>query len=157
VVDFPLSFAPFESANASCGNDLATQNMPRERRRNTKAKVARARVSNGSKLFLPGVDGRSAIARRTRDIFDQLCADLGGFDLLSEAQTQLCRRAAMISIRCEEMEAESVAGQRMDLELYGKLTDRLGRVLQRLGIERTPRDVTPSVKDYVEHINAHGT
>ena len=44
-------------------------------------------------------------------------------------------------------------GERIDLDLFGKLTDRLGRVLQRLGIKRTPRDVTPTVDEYIEHIN----
>ena len=73
---------------------------------------------------------------------------------LSEAQTQLCRRAAMIAISCEELGSRGVQGERIDLDLFGKLTDRLGRVLQRLGIKRTPRDVTPSVADYIEHINA---
>jgi hypothetical protein len=121
---------------------------------NAKSKLASSRVTNGSKLFLPGVDGRSAIARRARDIFDAICLDLGGHDQLSEAQTQLVRRAAMISIECEQMEARSAAGEPIDLDLFGKLTDRLGRTLQRLGIKRVPRDVTPSVADYVAHINA---
>jgi hypothetical protein len=128
--------------------------MPRHRRMNAKSKLATSRVTNGSKLFLPGVDGRSAIARRARDIFDAICSDLGGHDILSEAQTQLVRRASMISIECEQMESRSAAGEPIDLDLFGKLTDRLGRTLQRLGIKRVPRDVTPSVADYVAHINA---
>ena len=134
--------------------------MSRERRLNgVKSKHASSRVTNHSRLFLPGVDGRSAIARRTRDIFDAICSDLGGIDLMSEAQLQLCRRAAMISIQCEEMEARGVLGERIDLELFGRLTDRLGRVLQRLGIKRVPRDValTPSVFAYVEHVKTHDT
>src|SRR5262249_37652185 len=32
-------------------------------------------------------------------------------------------------------------------ELYGRLTDRLGRALERLGIERKPRDVGPTFSD----------
>jgi hypothetical protein len=127
--------------------------MSRERRRNAKSKVASSKVTNGSKLFLPGVDGRSAIARRARDIFDAFCRDLGGHDQLSEAQTQLVRRAAMISIKCEEMESHGAQGEQIDLDVFGKLTDRLGRTLQRLGIKRVPRDVTPSVSDYIKHIN----
>lgn len=130
--------------------------MPRQSPRRIKNKHARSRVTNGTRMFLrvPG-DNRSAVARRTRDIFDQLCADLGGWDLLSEAQLQLARRCALISIKCEEIEADAVVGDDIDLELYGKLTDRLGRCLQRLGIKRVARDVAlmPSVKDYIEHIN----
>ena len=70
-----------------------------------------------------------------------MCSDLGGYDQLSEGQTQLVRRAAMISIKCEEIEARGAAGESIDLEVFGKLTDRLGRCLQRLGIKRQLRDV----------------
>src|ERR1035441_10010098 len=40
---------------------------------------ARSRVSNG-KDILPGVDGRSLIARRYRDISFEIFADAGGID-----------------------------------------------------------------------------
>src|SRR5471032_2251611 len=99
--------------------------MPRHRRMNAKSKLATSRVTNGSKLLLPGVDGRSEIARRARDIFDAICLDLGGHDQLSEGQTQLVRRAAMISIKCEEMESHGAQGEQIDLDIFGKLTDRL--------------------------------
>jgi hypothetical protein len=123
--------------------------MPRHRRMNAKSKLATSKVTNGSKLFLPGVDGRSAIARRARDIFDAFCRDLGGHDQLSEAQTQLVRRASMISIKCEMMESHGANGEQIDLDVFGKLTDRLGRTLQRLGIKRVPRDVTPTLAQYI--------
>jgi hypothetical protein len=123
--------------------------MSKERRRNAKSKVASSKVTNGSKLFLPGVDGRSSLARRARDVFDNFCRDLGGYDILSEAQTQLCRRAAMISIKCEEMESHGANGEQIDLDIFGKLTDRLGRTLQRLGIKRIPKDVTPTLAQYI--------
>jgi hypothetical protein len=125
----------------------------RHRKVGVKTKSTSSKVTNGSKLFLPGVDGRSAIARRTRDIFDAICGDLGGQDTLSEAQTQLVRRASWISIQCEELESRGVQGERIDLELFGRLTDRLGRTLQRLGLKRVPRDVTPNVDDYIAHLN----
>ena len=38
---------------------------------------ARSRVSNGADI-LPDVDGRSAVARRYRDIAAQIIADMGG-------------------------------------------------------------------------------
>jgi hypothetical protein len=101
--------------------------------------------------------GRSAIARRIRDIFDAICRDLGGHDILSEAQMQLVRRASLISIKCEELEARAVQGEPIDLDLFGQMTDRLGRCLQRLGIRRVPKNVTPSVAEYIEHINTHDT
>ena len=86
-------------------------------------------------------DGRSAAARRFKDILQQILADLGGADILSEGQRQLCRRAATLSIQAESMEANAIAGKPFDTDLYGQLTDRLGRCLQRLGLERRQRPV----------------
>jgi hypothetical protein len=45
------------------------------------------------------------------------------------------------------MEGEAAAGKEIDLEEYGRLTDRLGRAFQRLGLRRQPRTVEPSLAD----------
>ena len=123
----------------------------------------RSRVTNGSKL-LPLSDGRSATARRFRDLYEDIAADLGGKDHLSEGQRQLVRRAAMLSAECERMEAMAARNDRrpdgaiawksevpftFDLEVYGQLCDRLGRLFGRLGLERKSRDVTPSLSAYL--------
>jgi hypothetical protein len=104
--------------------------------------VSRSRVSNGNSLFVEPTDQRSRHARRFRDVYNQCVEDMGGPDDLSEGQRQLIRRVALLSVQCEAMEAASVAGQPIDLEQYGKLTDRIGRAFQRLGLRRRPRDVT---------------
>jgi hypothetical protein len=123
--------------------------MPRHRRAfDVQSLQNRSRVTNGRKLFLPGVDGRSALARRARDIAAAIASDLGGHDHLSEAQMQLVRRATLIAVSCEQMEAKAAAGEQIDLDLFGKLTDRLGRALQRLGLRRIPRDVTVDPLQY---------
>jgi hypothetical protein len=87
-------------------------------------------------------------ARRWRDVCAQITADLGG-EPLSEAQRQLVRRATTIAVQCEVMEAEAANGREIDLDTYGQLTDRLDRVLSRLGIKRQPRDVTPDLRTYI--------
>ena len=111
----------------------------------------RSAVSNGNRLFAPdSVDGRSVAARRFHDILEQIQADLGGADRMSEGQRQLCRRAATMSMQCELMEAEAVAGRVFDVDCFGQLCDRLGRCLQRIGLERKPRDVTPSLHSYLQ-------
>ena len=48
------------------------------------------------------------------------------------------------------MEVDAVAGKAFDIDLFGQLTDRLGRCLQRLGLERKLRDVTSDLKSYLE-------
>jgi hypothetical protein len=124
----------------------------------------RSRVTNGSKL-LPLSDGRSATARRFRDLYEDIATDLGGLDLLSAGQKQLARRAAMLSAECERMEAMAARNDRrpdgaiawkseapfvFDLEIYGALCDRLGRLFGRLGLERIARDATPSLQSYLQ-------
>jgi hypothetical protein len=111
----------------------------------------RSKVSNGTTLFAPDLtDGRSRSGRRFRDILDEIHSDLGGTEHLSEGQRQLCRRAATLSMTAEGMESHAVMGEPFDVDLYGQLTDRLGRCLQRLGLERRSRDVTPKLSDYLE-------
>jgi hypothetical protein len=41
------------------------------------------------------------------------------------------------------MEGDAAAGAQIDFDLYGKMTDRLGRAFQRLGLKRQSRCVTP--------------
>jgi hypothetical protein len=102
---------------------------------------SRSRVTNGKSWFVEG-DGRGPWARRWRDIIAEITNDLGGCDLLSEGQKQLIRRCATIALACERAEAKAAQGEDIDLEVYGTLTDRLGRTFQRLGLRRQMRDVT---------------
>ena len=96
-------------------------------------------------------------ARRFRDLYEDIGADLGGLDQLSEGQRQLIRRAAMLSAECEKLEAMAARGEgEFDIEAYGQLTDRLGRCLQRIGLERRARtvDAPLTLKQISEHIKA---
>jgi hypothetical protein len=104
-------------------------------------------VTNGKRLHVVR-PGDTAWARRFRDVLAEIISDLGGAGAgLSEGQRQLARRAATISIACERMEGETAAGAEIDLEEYGRLTDRLGRCFHRLGLKRQPRDVGQSLGD----------
>ena len=102
--------------------------------------------------------GDTVWARRFKDVFAQILNDMGGNDLLSEGQRQLARRCATIAIACERMEGEAAAGNDIDLDIYGALTDRLGRAFNRLGLKRQPRDVTPvpSLTTYLQRRQISG-
>jgi len=115
----------------------------------------RSAVTNGKRLHVVQ-PGDTAWARRFRDVLTEITNDLGGADLLSEGQRQLIRRATTISIMCEKLEGDAAAGAAINLEDYGKLTDRLGRAFQRLGLKRQPRDVTPSLAEYLASLQAEG-
>jgi hypothetical protein len=62
----------------------------------------------------------------------------------------LIRRCSLISVECEKLESRSVAGEEINLDLFGTLTDRLGRTLARLGLRRVPKVVgTPDLQEYL--------
>jgi hypothetical protein len=111
-------------------------------------KNARARMSNG-RDWLPGVDQRSAIARRYRDLMAEAVADAGGVDVCSQARLQLIRRLAALSVQLEQLEAKLADGGDIDITEYTSLTSTLVRVVSRLGINRVARDVGPTLADLI--------
>ncbi len=114
--------------------------------------AARSKITNGSAI-LDGADMRGRTARRFRDVLGEIVSDLGGDPAqLSEGQRQLARRCAMLAVECEKIEAHGVAGEAIDLDSYGQLTDRIGRAFQRLGLKRQARDVTPRLSEYLASI-----
>src|SRR5215471_19312365 len=60
-------------------------------------KVVSSRVSTGQKLFAEGGDGRSAWGRRWRDLCLSHAADLGGTEILSEAQVSVIKRVSALA------------------------------------------------------------
>ena len=71
------------------------------------SKTNRSAVSNRSRL-LENVDGRSATARRFRDICRAYELELGG--PVSEVERDLIRQAAGLTLRSEQMQAAIVRG-----------------------------------------------
>jgi hypothetical protein len=47
------------------------------------------------------------------------------------------------------MEQRAAEGEAFDVTAYGTLTGHLSRTLNLLGLKREPRDVTPTLKDYL--------
>ena len=111
--------------------------------------IAKSRVTNGKEI-LPGVDGRSLIARRYRDIVAALVSDAGNPAHMSEARMQLCWRFAALSVQAEALEAQMVGGLPVDLSVHTQISSTLVRIASRLGIERRARNVVPSIADYIE-------
>jgi hypothetical protein len=110
---------------------------------------ARSAVSNGTNV-LPGVDGRSVASRRYRDIVAALATDQGGSERLSEARLQLIRRFAAAAVLAEGLEAKLVGGEDIDIAEHALLCSTLVRVAQRIGINRIPKNVTPTLAQYLE-------
>ena len=114
----------------------------------SRAPKGRSKPPSGQLPFIEG-NARLKISRQFRDVLASIVTDLGGVERLSEGPRQMARRCAMLSVECEMMESAAVAGLPFDLEVYGQLTDRLGRAFQRLGLRRVAHDVTPDLGAYL--------
>jgi hypothetical protein len=120
-------------------------------RSHARAKRPRSAVTSGRKLLMQG-DPNSAWARRYHDLLGGHAADLGGADVLSEAQAALCRDAATLEIELERMRSRLSAGEDIDLDLYGRVAGQRRRILETLGLDRRARDVTPKLEEYLKAV-----
>jgi hypothetical protein len=120
----------------------------------------RSRVTNGRRLFAVGGDMRSPWVRRFRDIEFIHTADLGGPTAISGAEASLIRRAATLTVELEKLEAAFSADPNVDmasLDGYQRGVNTLRRLLETLsaGLSRRPRDVTPSIHDFLDAMPKH--
>lgn len=127
---------------------------PQNRSLRPSMRQLRSAVSNGTYL-LDGVDHRSAMMRRLRDLYEAHVSDLGGHDNISEAERVLCRRAAMIVLQTELLEmrfakTEDGAASSKQFERYTKATGTLTRLYNTIGVKRRPKDVTPTLDEYLK-------
>jgi hypothetical protein len=79
----------------------------------TTSPCQRSRVANRP-ATLPGLDGRSAEARRFREMVTALTDQLGG--ALGEAETLQVRAAASLQLHAEDLSARSLRGEAIDSE-----------------------------------------
>jgi hypothetical protein len=128
--------------------ELATHKPSDSGRQAPRKPTARARVSNGRDV-LPNVDGRSLIARRYRDVAHAIIVDQGGIDRCSESRLQLIRRFAAAAVLAEQMESRLANGEQVDIAQHATLSSTLVRLASRIGIDRMPRDVTPTLAQYL--------
>jgi hypothetical protein len=106
----------------------------------------RSRITNGSAL-LPGVDGRSAWIRRCKDVIESHLSDLGGEENTSAAERSIIRRASVMTVELERMEAVfAVAGEAKpeQLDLYQRTAANLRRLLEAIGLKRRARHINGS-------------
>jgi hypothetical protein len=121
--------------------------------------TSRSALTNGRRLSAD-VDGRSAWARRFRDVLEGLFADLGGEDRATETQRTLIRRIATLVVESEIMESKMAAagtgaGQKR-LATYARCAGTMKRLLEHLDIERQAKDITPrdQTAAVIQHIRS---
>ena len=114
-------------------------------------RLQRSRVTNGA-LFDKSIDGRSAWARRLRDLVSEHVSDLGGIEAVSVAERSIVRRCSALEVELERLEGKfSKDGEASDgdLDLYSRVAGNLRRLLESLGLSRRPRDVTTDLSSYI--------
>ncbi len=99
---------------------------------------ARSAITNGKKL-LPW-NGRSAQARRLKDLIMAFAEPLGGFERLAEFEKALIRNAASMTVTLEDLQARVAQGERIDLEQLTRLSNSQARALATL-MKARPRPV----------------
>jgi len=110
----------------------------------------RSRLTNNAGLLGGEADGRTAVARRFRDLVSQIVSDQGGADRLAEARLQLIRRFSAAAVIAETMEARLANGEEININEHATLCSVLVRLSTRIGINRTAREVVPTLAEYLK-------
>lgn len=97
----------------------------------------RARVTNGSAV-LPGVDGRSAPARRYRDLLRGFLEQTAG------RHDALCRQLATLVLTHEQLSARVVRGEHVEPDELIRLAGSIDRLHRRLGLDTAPAAPEPA-------------
>jgi hypothetical protein len=121
--------------------DRAAVDRPKDRQRSS--------VTNGSKL-LAGIDGRSGWVRRCKDV---IAAHLSDIPDPTAAERSLIRRAAVLTTELERLEVTfATAGEANPeaLDLYGRTSGNLRRLLEAVGLQRRAREVGPTLADIIK-------
>jgi hypothetical protein len=86
-------------------------------------------------------------------------SDLGGRDLISEAEFCIVRRCALLTLELELLEArfeEAGEASLKQLEAYQRNANSLRRLLESLGLQRRQRDVGPTLGEILRAGHQHG-
>ena len=95
--------------------------------------------------------------RRLRDLIAAHLSNLGGHEACSQAELSLVRRAALLTLELEMLEAKFEIGGEASLkqlETYQRVAGSLRRLLETVGLRRRPRDITPHPLDYAKQVDA---
>jgi hypothetical protein len=118
-------------------DDLDDEQPHRKRRRKRViGKTAASAISNGTReFFIAGkpIDMRTQLARRYVDIRDNLQYELGYPVQLW--QKSVIRQVASAAVALEQIQRSIVAGEKVDLENFVKLTGVTMRLYRQLGLK----------------------
>src|SRR5262245_49221148 len=130
-------------------------NIPGATTRKVRPRPFRSKLTDG-RVLLPGVNSQSKWARLYRDMLDVVHEHLGGIDQASELEKLTARRIATLEceLRHQEVTLASLrhAGKSPPdelLDLYSRVSNSQRRHIEMIGLQRRPKDVTPSLQEYI--------
>jgi hypothetical protein len=85
----------------------------------------------------------AAWVRRLRDLIEFHLGDLGGVDAVSAAEHSIVRRASTLEVELERLEAKFALAGEADGSI--SISANLRRLLEAVGLQRRPRNVTPDL------------
>ena len=90
--------------------------------------------------------------RRAKDIIAAHLSDLAGEDNTSVAERSIVRRAAVLTVQLEQLEAKFALANgeasANELDLYGRTSSTLRRLLEAVGLQRRAREIVPDPLQY---------
>ena len=107
----------------------------------------RSAVTNGSRLFPKGIDGRSAQGRRWRDIYYGFLGQLGGECAATAYETAMLRDLATMRVAMEEVQAAQFVGEPLDLAGYANATAIFRSIARDLGLHEKTGTRSPRLSD----------
>ena len=107
----------------------------------------RSKVTNGT-ILLTGVDGRSPMGRRFRDLVKGYQAEIGVE--LTSVEHDLIRQAATLVLRAEGMAADVINGKPVDTDQLIRLTSTAKRILTAIAAKAAKRKPpAPTLADHI--------
>jgi hypothetical protein len=113
--------------------------------------TSRSAISNGSRL-LDGVDGRSATARRFRDLCLAYEQEISSGETLTEIERGTARQAAALAIRSEQLQRDIVNGKDIDPDHLTRISGSIKRLLDMVKAKGAKRKTTEPVADLAAYL-----
>jgi len=102
-------------------------------------------------MTIADLDRRTGAAKRAHGLIKAIHEDLGGEDRLATGERQIVQRAALLGVLAEDFEARWLLGQAIDTGTLCAIGNAQRRLFESIGLKRVPREIVPSVRDYLEH------
>ncbi len=99
-------------------------------------------------LTLKDLDGRTRASRMAKDIFETLVQERGGADQMNAAQLEAAETYAVLTAMVKSGLTGWLDGQQVDAVEIATILNARRREAQAMGGPE-PRDITPSIHDYV--------